>query len=63
VRDGNRNFTDETNSHHLLQDMLVTGIHNWLNGLPFPNNQYPPDWHELIDCRLDGNNSFWGDSL
>jgi ribonuclease HI len=44
-------FTDETKSHHLLQDILVTGIHNWLKGLPFPTNQYPPDWHELIDSQ------------
>jgi hypothetical protein len=44
-------FTDDTNSHHLLQDILVTGIHNWINGLPFPTNQYPPDWHELIDSQ------------
>jgi hypothetical protein len=39
-------FTDDTNSHHLLQDILVTGINNWINGLPFPTTQYPPDWHE-----------------
>jgi hypothetical protein len=39
-------FTDETNSHHhLLQDILVTGI-------PFPTHQYdPPDWQELIDSQ------------
>jgi hypothetical protein len=24
-------FMDETNSHHLLQDILVTGIHNWIH--------------------------------
>jgi hypothetical protein len=23
-------FTNETNCHHLLQDILVTGIHNWI---------------------------------
>jgi hypothetical protein len=44
-------FTDETNCHHLLQDILVTGIHNWIHGLPFPTNQYPPDWQELIDSQ------------
>jgi hypothetical protein len=44
-------FTDDTNSHHLLPDILVTGIHNWINGLPFPMTQYPPDWHELIDSQ------------
>jgi hypothetical protein len=44
-------FTDESNSHHLLQDILVTGIHNWIHGLPFPTNQYPPDWQELIDSQ------------
>jgi hypothetical protein len=42
-------FTDETNCHHLLQDILVTGIHNW--GLPFPSHQYPPDWQELIGSQ------------
>jgi hypothetical protein len=41
-------FMDETNSHHLLQDILVTGIHNWIHGLPFPTNQYPPDWQEYF---------------
>jgi hypothetical protein len=46
-------FTDETNCHHLLlQDILVTGIHNWwIHGLPFPTHQYPPDWQELIDSQ------------
>jgi hypothetical protein len=44
-------FRDKTNSHHLLQDILVTGIHNWIHGLPFPTNQYPPDWQELIDSQ------------
>jgi hypothetical protein len=44
-------FMDETNSHHLLQDILVTRIHNWIHGLPFPTNQYPPDWQELIDSQ------------
>jgi hypothetical protein len=44
-------FTDETNSHHLLQDILVTGIHNWIHSLPFPTHQYPSDWHELIDSQ------------
>jgi hypothetical protein len=44
-------FTDETNSHHLLQDIFVTGIHNWIHGLPFPTDQYPPDWQELIDSQ------------
>jgi hypothetical protein len=45
-------FTDDdTNSHHILQDILVTGMHNWINGLPFPTTQYPPDWHELIDSQ------------
>jgi hypothetical protein len=44
-------FTDETNSHHLLQDILVTGIHNWIHGLPFPTDQYPPDWQELIESQ------------
>jgi hypothetical protein len=44
-------FTDDTNSHHLLQDILVTGIHNWIHRLPFPMTQYPPDWHELIDSQ------------
>jgi ribonuclease HI len=44
-------FMDETNSHHLLQDILVTGIHNWIHGLPFPTNRYPPDWQELIDSQ------------
>jgi hypothetical protein len=44
-------FTADTNSHHLLQNILVTGIHNWINGLPFPMTQYPPDWHELIDSQ------------
>jgi hypothetical protein len=42
-------FTDDTDSHHLLQDILVTGIHSWIHGLPFPTHQYPPDWQELID--------------
>jgi hypothetical protein len=44
-------FTDETNSHHLLRDILVTGIHNWIHGLHFPTNQYLPDWQELIDSQ------------
>jgi hypothetical protein len=46
-------FTDETNCHHLLQDILVTGIHNWIHGLPFvPSHQYPSDWQEwLIDSQ------------
>jgi hypothetical protein len=44
-------FTDETNSHHLLQDILVTGIHNLIHGLPFSSHQYPPDWQELIDSQ------------
>jgi hypothetical protein len=44
-------FTDDTNSHHLLQDILVTGIHNWINKCSFPTTQYPLDWHELIDSQ------------
>jgi hypothetical protein len=44
-------FPDETDSHHLLQDILVTGIHNWIHGLPFPTHQYPPDWQELINSQ------------
>jgi ribonuclease HI len=42
------NFTDETNSHHLLQDILVTGIHNWIHGRPFPAHQYPPEEHKAF---------------
>jgi hypothetical protein len=44
-------FTDETNSHHLLQDILVTGIHSWIHGLPFPAHRYPPNWQELINSQ------------
>jgi hypothetical protein len=44
-------FTDDTNCHHLLQDILVTGIHNWIHGLSFPTHWYPPDWQELIDSQ------------
>jgi hypothetical protein len=44
-------FTDKSDSHHLLQDILVTGIHNRIHGLPFPTHQYPPDWQELIDSQ------------
>jgi hypothetical protein len=44
-------FTNETNCHHLLQDILVTGIHNWIHGIPFPTHRYPPDWQGLIDSQ------------
>jgi hypothetical protein len=51
-------FTDDTNSHHLLQDILVTGIHNWIHGRPFPTHQYPPDWQELIDTSQSSSDDW-----
>jgi hypothetical protein len=57
-------FTDKTNCHHLLQDILVTGIHNWIHGLPFQHTgilRIGRSW-SIVSLRLDGNNFSWADS-
>ena len=46
-------YTDKTQTCVALQEILLTGIHSWLYQLPFPDNQFSPQWQELITSQSD----------